>query len=61
MSDADKIRQVFDIFTNEEIDEAPTSFKACGKHFFPDKNGEIVKIIFTEKCFRYTATPEGVL
>lgn len=60
MTDAEKIKQVMDLF-NIEIDEAPGSFKACGKRFFPDKNGEIAKITFTNKCFRYTATPEGVL
>lgn len=60
MTDAEKIKGVFDLF-NIEIDEAPGSFKACGKRFFPDKNGEIAKVTFKWKGNRYTATPEGVL
>ena len=61
MTDTDKIKFLFELF-NIEVSEAPGSFKACGRRFFPDANGEIAKITFVEKgTLRYTATPEGVL
>lgn len=60
MTDKDKLLAVFDLF-NIEVSEAPGSFKACGRRFFPDENGEIAKVTFREKGTRFTATPEGVL
>jgi len=60
VTDKDKLLAVFDLF-NIEVSEAPGSFKACGRRFFPDENGEIAKVAFREKGTRFTATQEGVL
>ena len=60
MTDTDKIKAIFELF-NIEVSEAPGSFKACGRRFFPNAEGEIAKITYVEKgALRYTATPEGV-
>jgi len=60
VTDVDKIKIVCELF-NIEVSEAPGSFKACGRRFFPDADGEIAKVTFREKGTRFTATPEGVL
>jgi hypothetical protein len=60
VTDTDKIKAIFELF-NIEVSEAPGSFKACGRRFFPNAEGEIAKITYVEKgALRYTATPEGV-
>lgn len=43
MTDRQKIIGALELF-NCDVEEAPESFKAGGRRYFSDENGEIVKI-----------------
>lgn len=47
-TDRDKIITLFELFSNIEVIEAPGSFKANGRRFFTNEDGEITKITFIE-------------
>lgn len=59
-TDRDKIITLLELFSNAEVIEAPGSFRANGRRFSTNENGEIIKIAYTDKKgIKCTATDEG--
>jgi len=60
VTDVDKIKFLCELF-NIEVSEAPGSFKACGRRFFPNAKGEIEKITYRDGPECWTATEKGLV
>lgn len=60
MTDRQKIIGILELF-NCEVEEAPESFKAGGRRYFSDENGDIIKITMKDaNGNRITALAEEV-